>query len=121
LPAFRPILNEKKLHMMNIELILNQIQDGIIFVNIDGNIQMMNKAARSMVGVKADPIGQAILQVIPNSKIPEVLQTQRKELHKKLRLQNGREIISSRLPLRNDANQLIGAFAMFKDAAQLQA
>ncbi|MEJ8776482.1 sigma-54-dependent Fis family transcriptional regulator [Pseudogracilibacillus sp. ICA-222130] len=120
LMAFRPILNEKKLHMMHIELLLNHIQDGIIFINIDSNIQMMNKAAKEMIGWKDDPIGTHILDVIPNSKLPEVLHRQEIELHKKLTLQNNREIITTRMPLRNSSNQLVGAFAIFKDAKQLK-
>src|SRR5699024_3770193 len=84
LMAFRPILNEKKLHMMHLELLLNHIQDGIIFINIDSNIQMMNKAAKEMIGWKNNPIGAHILDVIPNSKLPEVLHRQDIELHKKL-------------------------------------
>lgn len=120
LMAFRPILNEKKLHMMHIELLLNHIQDGIIFINIDSNIQMMNKAAKEMIGWKNNPIGAHILDVIPYSKLPEVLHRQEIELHKKLTLQNNREIITTRMPLRNSSNQLVGAFAVFKDAKQLK-
>ena len=59
-------------------------------------------------------IGTHIKELITDSRLPHVLQTQRKEVNQKLTLPNGKKIITTRIPIINEIGELIGAFAVFK-------
>lgn len=114
-----PFLREQQTQINNLQLILNTIRDGLIVVNRDGVVQLMNRTAKEITGTKGDPTGQAIVNIIPNTRLPNVLQNQMKEVNKKFTLRNGRKIITTRIPLINEKNRLIGAFAIFKDSNEV--
>ncbi len=108
-------------HMQNQELILNNMRDGLIVINDHADIQFMNQAARALVGVNhSDITNTPIKQIIKNSRLPNTLQSQKKEVNQQLILENKRKIITTRIPLINDHNHLIGAFAIFKDSNEVQ-
>src|SRR5699024_8609992 len=65
-------------------------------------------------------VDQPIKNIIKNTRLPKILQHQKKEINKKLVLQNNKQIITTRIPLINDQNHLIGAFALFKDSDEIQ-
>ena len=62
-----------------------------------------------------DVIGKHIHEVIPSSKLPRVLRTRRIETNQEIRLNNGRKIISTRLPIIDENGRLNGALSVFKD------
>src|SRR5690606_23758725 len=72
-----------------------------------------------MIGIKEDVIGRNITEVIPNTRLPHILKTRKMELNKKFKLNEDREIVTSRIPLINKENRLIGAFAIFKDTHEV--
>lgn len=110
-----PFLREQQTQINNLQLILNTIRDGLIVVNRDGIVQLMNSTAKEITEITSDPTGQDIIDIIPNTRLPNILQNQMKEVNKKFTLQNGRKIITTRIPLINEKNHLFGAFAIFKD------
>src|SRR5690625_4696722 len=84
-----PFINEWFIQIKHLELILNTIEDGLIVVNNTEHIQFLNEAASNIVGVnKEKATGQLIKDIIANSKLPDVLQNQFKEVNKKLTLAN---------------------------------
>lgn len=94
----------------------NVVEDGIIIINQQATIQFINPMARDILGLnEPNYIGTHIKEIIPNSRLPNVLQSQQKQLHKKMQLKNGKDVITNAFPLTNEANHLIGAFAMFKE------
>ncbi|MEI3611764.1 sigma-54 interaction domain-containing protein [Pseudogracilibacillus sp. SO30301A] len=115
-----PFVAEWSVQINNLELILNNIRDGLIVVNNEEKIQFINDAACKIIGIQKEKSHErAIKEIIKNSRLPNVLQNQQKELNQKLNLTNGKQIISTRVPLINDDNRLIGAFALFKDSNEV--
>ncbi|WP_430785376.1 sigma 54-interacting transcriptional regulator [Virgibacillus flavescens] len=114
------LLELLKLEMTNQELILNNIRDGMIVVNEKGIVQFINKSAERIVGVsKPKFINRPVQEVIENSRLPYTLQSRRKEINQKLVLENDKKIITTRIPIINADDQLIGAFAVFKDITEV--
>lgn len=114
------LLERIKLQMNNQELILNNIRDGMIVINREERIKFVNQSAQRIIGSKKDQLeGRHIMEVIPNSRLPEVLRSERKEVNQKLFLENGKKIITTRIPIINAEDKLIGAFAIFKDITEV--
>lgn len=106
--------------IINLELILNNIRDGLIVIDDEAKIKLMNKAAKEIIGIdQEDVLGIDIRDIVENSQLPNVLQNLEKEVNQKFTLENGKEIISTRVPLVNDKKMLVGAFAIFKDSDEI--
>ncbi|MBM7693238.1 PAS domain S-box-containing protein [Peribacillus deserti] len=101
-------------------LIFDSTDDGMIVVNKDSRIIIFNKSAERITGVPADEaLGKGILDVIPTSRLPKILISQRVEANKEQILQNGCKIITTRMPMVKENGQSIGAFAVFKDITRV--
>lgn len=115
-----PLLNDWSVQISNLELILNNIRDGLIVIDMDKNIKFINDTASKIIDIpKESAARQPIKQVIPNTRLPNVLRNRLKEVNQKLSLRNGKQIVSTRIPLINDKNRLVGAFAIFKDSNEV--
>ena len=102
------------------DLILNSTHDGMIVIDNDSRITFLNNSAAKMIEVqKEDVIGAPIQQVIPTSKLPNVLRTRSTEVNQELILKNGKKIITTRIPMVNQSGILLGAFAVFKDITEV--
>ena len=97
-------------------LILNSTNDGMIVVDRAGSIIFFNRSASRMTEYpQSEAEGKHILDVIPTSELPRVLESRRMETNRKTVLKNGLQIIATRIPLINAEKQLIGAISIFKD------
>ena len=115
-----PFVNEWSLQISNLELILNNIRDGLIVINNLEKIQFMNDAACSIIDIKKEAsFDRPVNKIIKKTRLPNVLQSRQKEVNQKLHLENGKQIITTRIPLINDSNHLVGAFAIFKDSNEV--
>lgn len=102
------------------DLIFNATDDGMLVVDKDAQIILINKSAARMIGVKTrDVIGKNVLDVIPTSRLPMILRTGRPEANQEQVLANGLKIITTRIPMIDENHQLIGAFAVFKDITEV--
>ncbi|MBA4535755.1 sigma-54-dependent transcriptional regulator [Bacillus aquiflavi] len=98
------------------DLIFDSTGDGMIGTNEQGEVILFNRSAQKMTGIsQEEAIGKHILQLIPKSKLPRVLETGVMEMNQELVLENGLKIITTRIPVIDKNKQLIGAFAVFKD------
>ncbi|MEC5422305.1 sigma 54-interacting transcriptional regulator [Virgibacillus sp. C22-A2] len=114
------LLDRIKLQMTNQELILNSIRDGMIVINEQEKVQFVNNSAEQIVGLTKEKFeGQYIHDVIANTRLPHVLRSRKKEVNQKLLLQNGKQVIATRIPIINSDDQLIGAFSVFKDITEV--
>lgn len=114
------LLEQIHQQMVNQELILNHIGDGMIVIDNERTIQFVNKKAEDITGfVQADFLGKDIKEVIKNSRLPDVLKSKQKEINQKFDLGNGKRIITTRIPLISDNGELIGAFTAFKDITEV--
>lgn len=114
-----PFVKKQSFENDNLYLLLNTIQDGIIVVDEEGYIKLMNDAAMQMININSSVINQAITEVLPHSRLPHVLQTRQKEINRPFPLGNKRAIVTTRIPLINKDQQLVGAFAIFKDKNEI--
>lgn len=98
------------------DLIFNSSGDGMVVINTEGMITLFNKSAEKIIGNKRELAeGRHILEIIPTSKLPRVLLTRKTETNQELLLSNGSKIITTRIPIIDENDQLIGAFSVFKD------
>lgn len=101
------------------ELIFNSTNDGMVVINNDEKIILYNKSAEKIIGEKkGDVLGKHIHEVIPSSKLPRVLWTRRIETNQEIRLNNGRKIIATRVPIIDENGRLNGALSVFKDITE---
>jgi len=114
------LLERLKLQANNQELILNNIHDGMIVVNEQEIVQFANKSAERIIGIAKEQFtGQDIKNVIAGTRLPHVLRSRRKEVNQKLILENGKKVITTRIPIINAENRVLGAFAVFKDITEV--
>ena len=114
------LLDHLKIQMNNREIILDNIHDGMIVINDQGIVQFVNKRAEEIVGHSKVQFEQKnIKDIITTTRLPHVLHSREKEINQKLLLESGKNIITTRMPIINAADQLIGAFAVFKDITEV--
>ncbi|WP_124727227.1 sigma-54 interaction domain-containing protein [Staphylospora marina] len=104
-----------------LEAIIHSTHDGMIAVNRQGRITLFNRAAERMVGIKvAEALGRPVTEVIPNSRLEHVLRKGTYELNKKQTLHEGLEIVTNRVPVKDEDGKVIGAVAVFRDVSELK-
>lgn len=102
------------------DLVLSSSHDGVIAIDQNRKITIINKSARTMTGLLDESaIGKEITELIPNSELPRILNDGKTEVNKKQVLDNGRKIITTRTPMIDDEGKIIGAFAVFKDITEV--
>lgn len=102
------------------DLIFNSTDDGMVVINKDAEIILFNRSAEKMTGIgNKEAIGQKVNNVIKDSQLPRILETRRPEANQEMILGNGLKIITTRIPMIGENNELIGAFAVFKDITEV--
>ncbi|XJZ26163.1 sigma 54-interacting transcriptional regulator [Bacillota bacterium Lsc_1132] len=102
------------------DLIFNSTDDGMVVINEKGTIILFNTRAEEMMGIqKAAAIGRYVSDVISTSRLPYILKSRRTEANQEMVLENGRKIITTRIPIIEENGTLIGAFAVFKDITEV--
>jgi len=102
-----------------IEIILNSTHDAMIAVDKNGIITLYNKAAEELTKFKAeDVLGKHIKDIIETTRLPYILETGKSELNRKQPL-GDINIITNRMPVRNEDGEIIGAVAVFRDITEV--
>lgn len=102
------------------ELIFNATNDGMVVIDKYGKVILFNTRAQEIIGVtKEQAIGKYVVEVIPTSRLPFILESRRTEANQELVLENDRKIITTRIPIIEENGTLIGAFAVFKDITEV--
>lgn len=92
--------------------ILDNISDGVIGVDVDGNVALVNDTAKEVLE-KKEIEGAHIQELIPNTRMIEVLTSGRENEDEKF-LINKREFIVKRMPIVY-GGEITGAIGIFKD------
>lgn len=100
------------------EAILAAINEGIIAIDRENRITLINPAARQILGLTGDELGRPINEVIPNSALPAVVSSGHSQFHQEL-VFNRKIIVSNRLPIRW-RDKIIGAVAVFRDKSEVR-
>ncbi|GAW92682.1 sigma-54 interaction domain-containing protein [Calderihabitans maritimus] len=105
-----------------LETILDLAYEGMVVVNREGRITMLNQAFATLLGVTPEEtIGKPIDQVVPNLRLPVVLETGKGEIGDIERI-GDRDAVTMEVPIVKDG-QVVGAVAkiMFRDVEELNA
>ncbi|MBM7097264.1 sigma-54-dependent transcriptional regulator [Bacillus sp. H-16] len=114
------LLYEKTQHFSKLELILDSTHDGMIAIDQNEKITLINKRAEEMSGLnKEDIMGTEISKVLPTSELPRVLHTGKTEQNRRQVIQKNRSIVTTRMPIK-DGNKIIGALGVFKDITEIE-
>ncbi|WP_332632509.1 sensor histidine kinase [Halalkalibacter flavus] len=102
------------------EAILQSIHEGVIAVNDKGKVTMYNQTAKRIM-VKKDGdgplIGRHITEVLPKTKLHEVLKFGEKQLNQELWIED-ELVIVNRVPILS-ANKVVGAVSSFRDRKEI--
>lgn len=96
----------------------NAMHEGIIAIDQDENITIFNDKAKAMMGVSGDVIGKNIHQVVPDTRLPEILDLRKPIFNKELNVRN-LDIVSNRVPIKQ-GETIIGAVAIFQDRTEMK-
>ena len=100
------------------EAMLHGIREGVVAVDLNGHITVVNDEARRLLGLPHGIAGWPVRELIPQSGLPRVLRTGKAEADLPTQL-NGRRIVVSRIPVRI-RGKLVGAIATFRDQTELE-
>lgn len=103
------------------ELMLDLTHDGMIAINCRGDITLFNPSAEKMTGLNKEiVIGKDINQCVPSTALPRVLRSLQPEVNQEQVLENGRKIITNRIPMLDHQGKKHGAFAVFRDITDIE-
>ncbi len=112
-------INHERAINRQVNEMMQSTHDGIISVDRAGIIQFMNERAKDIVELQENAVGIHIHEIIPDSQLPVIMETGKKERNKHLCLQNGKKIVTTRIPVRNKEDKIVAAFAVFKDVTEV--
>jgi PAS domain S-box-containing protein len=102
------------------DLIFNSTGDGMVGIDTNGKIILFNRSAGKIMGKNPkEALGKHIYEIIPQSQLPRVLESRRAENNQELALDNGLKIITTRIPIVNEKEDVIGVFSVFKDITEV--
>jgi PAS domain S-box-containing protein len=98
--------------------IVDSIHNSIIAVDLDCNVIIYNKSCEDFFSVsKQKIIGKNIYGLIPNTKLPQILETKNKISSEQMRI-NNKIVLTNRAPIFYEG-ELIGAIAIFNDIDEI--
>jgi two-component system sensor histidine kinase DctS len=97
--------------------VFHSIGEGIIAIDREMNITIINDEAKRILGIRSEYTGKPVISVIPDSHLRKTVETGVSE-HNQERIINGTAILVSRIPIIVDGN-IVGAVATFKDKSEL--
>ncbi|SFX04518.1 PAS domain S-box-containing protein [Thermoactinomyces sp. DSM 45891] len=104
-----------------LEAIIDSTHDGMIAVNAQGQITILNASAEKMLKVhRTELIGKPLREVVGHTRLEEVLRTGESELNQTFQLPSGTEIVTNRVPVKNHEGKVMGAVAVFREVSELQ-
>lgn len=97
--------------------IFQAMGEGIIAIDREGRITVMNAAARRIIGCTEEVVGKPIEEVLPDSHLRRVLSTGQPEWNQERVLQ-GTVVISNRVPVRA-GEAIVGAVSTFREKSEV--
>lgn len=103
-----------------LDAVLRSITAGIIAVDSEGDITMINHTAREMLDIEPDRevIGSPILKVLPTSRLMQVMESGLNEYDQEQDFLNGTTVITTRVPIRYRGS-IAGAMAIFRPKTEI--
>ncbi|PEQ94153.1 histidine kinase [Bacillus sp. AFS006103] len=100
--------------------ILESIHEGIIAIDTDGRITVVNETAHKILSVPSDVLlrGRMIDDVLKNTHLYEVVRTGQAEYDRELTISD-EVFLVNRIPIFNKKEEVIGAVASFRNKSEL--
>lgn len=96
----------------------NSMHEGIIAIDRDERITIFNHRAKEILGIQGEVLGESIMEVLPDTYLPEILKLGKPVYNKDLFINNNM-IVSTRVPIKVD-NKTVGAIGIFQDRTQVK-
>ncbi|MFN7251123.1 MAG: sigma 54-interacting transcriptional regulator [Anaerobacillus sp.] len=113
------LIDQLKNYYSKQEIILNSTHDGMIAIDKQSIVTLINRSAAQMIGIsRGEAVGKGIQEVLPSSELNRVLQTGKMEMNKMQEISNGLTIVTTRVPMIEDG-EIVGALAVFKDITEI--
>ncbi len=100
------------------EAILRSVKEGIIAIDETRRINLINHEAKKLLNIDGDVLGKPAEEVIPNTRLPEVLETGMPQIDRE-QLLNDRKILTNRIPIKVKGH-VVGAVASFRDMTEIK-
>ncbi|MFH2130030.1 MAG: ATP-binding protein [bacterium] len=97
--------------------ILEAIRDGLVAVNRDAKVTLINQRAKDLLGLKQDFIGKHILELFPNSRLPAVMKSGIAEYDQEQQ-RSKLTVLTTRIPVFYQ-DKIIGAIVCFRKKEEL--
>ncbi len=102
------------------DLILNATHDAIVAVDGCGKIFVLNPSAEKIIGKKAaEVLGKHVRDVIVSTRLDRILETGKAELNQR-QVIGATEILTNRVPVRDERGNVVGAVAVFRDMTEVR-
>ncbi|MFK2824308.1 sigma-54-dependent Fis family transcriptional regulator [Bacillus sp. B190/17] len=114
------LITQLKHQSYQYDVMFESIDEGMVVIDRSERIILFNKSAERILGIfKKEAIGKSITDVIPNSRLPQVLKQQQPEINQEHKLTSNEKIITSRFPMLTEEGEVIGACSIFKDITKV--
>ncbi|WP_121614693.1 ATP-binding protein [Virgibacillus halodenitrificans] len=99
------------------EAILSSVKEGIVAIDEQGRINLLNDSARKLLDLQGDLLNKKIEEVFPNTKMYEVLSTGQVMIDEEM-VFNHRPVIVNRIPIYEN-KRVVGVVSSFRDKTEL--
>jgi len=101
------------------EGIIESIREGIIAIDSDSNITLINSSAQKLFGIDKDTTGQPLEPILPGTSLSEVLRTGKAQWDVELNIR-GKKFLAQLIPIYRGPN-IAGAIGSFRDLTEIRA
>lgn len=98
--------------------VASSIREGLIAIDRDGRITLVNDQARRMLGIGEEVLQRPVREVIPNSRLPVITETGVAEHDQPMRI-GDHLLVANRVPIRV-GGQIVGAVATFRYRSEVE-
>ena len=100
------------------ELMLQSVREGIIAIDVNNRATVINQTAQKLFSPGTVIIGRNIADVLPNSRLPVVMETRQGEYDQPMVI-NNTTVLTNRVPM-IVAGEVVGAIATFRDLTEVK-
>ncbi|ABS59891.1 sigma-54 interaction domain-containing protein [Fervidobacterium nodosum] len=102
-----------------LKFVLDSVIEGIILVDKDAKVVYVNNNACKLLGLNPDIIGRPVEEVVNNTRLHIVVRNGIPEIDQ-VQYTGNAIIITSRIPLRDENGNILGAVAVFRDITSIR-
>ncbi|MDD5169428.1 MAG: sigma 54-interacting transcriptional regulator, partial [Syntrophales bacterium] len=100
--------------------IVDSAQNGIVAIDKSGNVTIVNRMARQLLSLRdSDVVGRFILDLIPNSRLMEIMASGKPLTGQKFVFNNVTSLVVDYAPIIRD-EEVVGAVSVFQDLSRLE-